>query len=213
VAVYARSDVMGIAVPVSDGGCGSSHSRPVVQGAPAKVWKLTCGPCETVIKRDIRASTVEWTDKDRVKHEYNTSTWADDPTRIPLTPDEERVSRVMEREGKGAMASAFEGMAQALIKKQREEAAADTEAAVLVEERSHAQDEINELKAQIALLVAKVNGEPGIPKPVITGEPDGIIVNVCPDCGGPLRKPGSRGPSPKVCADCKPARRKVKASA
>lgn len=212
MSVYARSDVCSVAIPMDQGGCGSAHYRPLVQGAPAKVWKLSCGFCEDIIKRDIRASTVEWIDKDRVKREYNTSTWGDDPTRIPLTPDEERVSHTMEREGKGAMASAFQGMAEALIKQQRTDAAADTDAAVAADERNHAEDQIEALKQQIALLTAKVNG-PDIPKPVITRKPDGSIVNMCPQCGGPLRKPGARGPVPKLCTDCKPSRSKTKVSA
>jgi hypothetical protein len=238
ISVYARSDVMSVAIPASDGGCGGQHSRPVVQGAPAKMWKLTCGPCETAIKRDIRASTVEWTDKDHVKHEHNTSTWGDDPTRIPLTPDEERVSQSMEKEGKASMAQAFQGMAQALISEQRKASAADVDDAVLAQARGLAVDRVAALEAELQQLRDMISAkqQPGIAEPVITGTSSGKVTSVrpfisesltdpvkvavlpdsnlaCPGCGGTLRKPGARGPAPKLCADCKPQRSKTRVSA
>jgi hypothetical protein len=46
-ALYAASDVCYVAVSAEGhGGCGQPHSRPVVNGAPAKVWALDCPPCE-----------------------------------------------------------------------------------------------------------------------------------------------------------------------
>jgi hypothetical protein len=235
MSVYARSDVMSVAIPASDGGCGGQHSRPVVQGAPAKMWKLTCGPCETAIKRDIRASTVEWTDKDHVKHEHNTSTWGDDPTRVPLTPDEERVSQSMEKEGKASMAQAFQGMAQALISEQRKASAADVDDAVLAQARVQAADRVALLEAELQQLRDMISAKQApVAVPVFTGlssgktaskrpvvsesltdpvktAPDGNLA--CPGCGGTLRKPGARGPAPKLCADCKPQRSKTRVSA
>ena len=50
--VYSRSDVAAISISQAHGGCGVSHSRPVVQGAPAKLWALTCVQCEDHLRND-----------------------------------------------------------------------------------------------------------------------------------------------------------------
>ena len=50
--VYSRSDVAAISISQAHGGCGQSHSRPVVQGAPAKLWALTCVQCEDHLRED-----------------------------------------------------------------------------------------------------------------------------------------------------------------
>ncbi len=67
--VYARSDVMGVSISAEHGGCGQSHSRPVRDGAPDKVWALTCNDgCEDVLRNDPH--------------------WAGHPDDVPETPDE-----------------------------------------------------------------------------------------------------------------------------
>ena len=48
--LYARSDVMSVSIPVSSGGCGSTHSRPVHKGAPARDFRLDCPGCENFLK-------------------------------------------------------------------------------------------------------------------------------------------------------------------
>jgi hypothetical protein len=68
--LYARSDVMSVSVPIDSGGCNSQHSRPVVNGAPVKLFALTCPPCEGFLKE--RASDI----------------WATTEADIPETPDE-----------------------------------------------------------------------------------------------------------------------------
>lgn len=51
--VYARSDVCYVAISTEHGGCGIGHARPVVYGAPAEVWELTChGGCEDFLRHD-----------------------------------------------------------------------------------------------------------------------------------------------------------------
>lgn len=51
--VYARSDVCYVAISKEHGGCGTGHARPVVYGAPAQVWELTChGGCEDFLRHD-----------------------------------------------------------------------------------------------------------------------------------------------------------------
>src|SRR6185437_16681414 len=62
--LYARSDLASISIPATSGGCNSTHSRPVVKGAPAKVWKLECPPCESVLRGDAKPKKLVYeTDK------------------------------------------------------------------------------------------------------------------------------------------------------
>ena len=58
MALYARSDLMSVGVSVEGHkGCGRTHSRPVDHGAPAKIWKLECPPCEDHLRSDRNWST------------------------------------------------------------------------------------------------------------------------------------------------------------
>lgn len=77
--VYARSDVCYVALSADHGGCGSSHSRPVIAGAPARVWALTCHACEDSLRKD--------------------PLWATTPTTIPETPDETAIREDAEKRG------------------------------------------------------------------------------------------------------------------
>lgn len=78
--VYARSDVAAVSISPEHGGCGESHSRPVVEGAPVKLWALTChGGCEDVLRND--------------------SLWAGTPHTVPETPDEEAIRADVEKRG------------------------------------------------------------------------------------------------------------------
>ena len=56
--VYAASSIAYVAVSPAHGGCGEPHSRPVVKGAPAKVWGLECPPCEDYLRSDPHWSPV-----------------------------------------------------------------------------------------------------------------------------------------------------------
>lgn len=77
--VFARSDVCYVALSADHGGCGTSHSRPVVAGAPARVWALTCHACEDALRKD--------------------PLWAPTPTTIPETPDEVATREDAEKRG------------------------------------------------------------------------------------------------------------------
>jgi hypothetical protein len=58
MSIYARSDLVHVAVSTDHGGCGQSHSRPVIEGAPVKLWQLTChGGCEDHLRSDPLWST------------------------------------------------------------------------------------------------------------------------------------------------------------
>ena len=77
--LHARSDIQGAIIPVSSGGCGELHSRPVTDGAPAKAWQLDCPRCCAVLKDD--------------------PLWAGSVSEIPETPDEVRVREDREKRG------------------------------------------------------------------------------------------------------------------
>lgn len=205
MAVYARSDVMSVAVPRDSGGCGNTHSRPVIQGAPVKIWKLDCPLCSGHLMADIKSSTVSWTDKDRVKHEYNTSTWSATPEQIPQTPDEERHSTDMEKRGGEAMARSMQGMAMALAQQNMGQLATDSQTAVAAAAAQNAAEEKAELLERIAKLEHLINGNghvgreerPKVTKPAPRAVPS---AGSCIVCGSPTRdKP--KGPAPKRCAE------------
>lgn len=77
--LYARSDVMSVALSKDHGGCGATHMRPVTHGAPAKVWALDCTLCEDHLRSDPH--------------------WAIDALEIPETPDETRLREKAEEKG------------------------------------------------------------------------------------------------------------------
>ena len=56
--VYARADLAHTLIPEAFGGCGERHFRPVVDGAPAKLWALDCQDgCENFLRHDPLWST------------------------------------------------------------------------------------------------------------------------------------------------------------
>ena len=93
--LYARSDVMSVSIPAASGGCNSQHSRPVVKGVPAKVWGLTCAPCEAYLKGDRKQKILKYhidkTTGQAIRQERVADAddrWGSTPDTIPLTPDE-----------------------------------------------------------------------------------------------------------------------------
>ena len=50
--VYAAADRVYVGLSRAHGGCGSSHVRPVENGAPVKLWALTCDKCEDHLRHD-----------------------------------------------------------------------------------------------------------------------------------------------------------------
>lgn len=79
--VHARSDVSAVTISPEHGGCGQVHSRPVDQGAPVKLWSLTCSDgCEDVLRNDAH--------------------WSGTISGIPETPDEKSYREDQEIKGK-----------------------------------------------------------------------------------------------------------------
>lgn len=94
--LYARSDLMSVSIPPMSGGCGESHSRPVIKGAPSKTWGLTCPQCEGYLKGSRKPHILRTTPGDPKlgipsKQERVADAdphWSSTPESIPLTPDE-----------------------------------------------------------------------------------------------------------------------------
>lgn len=79
--LYARSDVAATNVPAENGGCGQSHSRPVIDGAPQHPWNLNCHPCENYLR-------VHMADQ-----------WSVTTSEIPETHDETKVREDFDKRG------------------------------------------------------------------------------------------------------------------
>ena len=79
--VYSRNDLAAVNLSVEGhGGCGEPHSRPVVNGAPKKIWDLTCPQCENHLRHD--------------------PLWSVNPIEIPETYDETKARERSEKAGK-----------------------------------------------------------------------------------------------------------------
>jgi|GEM_PF-1366071 len=77
--IYARSDICAVTISVAHGGCGSAHHRPASDGNPAKLWALTCAPCENYLRSDPH--------------------WAGSVSEVPETFDESKGREDFERRG------------------------------------------------------------------------------------------------------------------
>ena len=219
VAVYARSDMVSVAVPPEHGGCGAQHIRPMVEGAPAKLWRLDCPYCTVALKEDPR--------------------WSADQMTVPLTPDEERVAKRLEEEGDRVMHQVSAALAKSSVEQLRTAQSADLDKSLFQQEQEAMRLQLSEARAEISRLERLIHQRPGqeplvvasSPEPAssaareletavkdLAGEmdldPEKVVVlppgdrsaengEACPECGGPLRKPGARGPRPRVCVNCR----------
>jgi hypothetical protein len=94
--LFARSDLMSVSIPVTSGGCGSSHSRPVRNGKPEKDWELNCNDCESYLKGARKPRILKTTPGDPklgipAKQERVADCdphWSSTPDSVPMTPDE-----------------------------------------------------------------------------------------------------------------------------
>ena len=107
MSLYARSDLMSVSIPSTFGGCGETHTRPVMKGAPAKVWKLDCSPCESHLRGDGKPKVIKVIpgDKDqgipsRMEHVIDAHPqWSNTPEGVPPTPDEQHVNKIRSERG------------------------------------------------------------------------------------------------------------------
>lgn len=107
MSLYARSDLCSTNIPASSGGCGQTHSRPVTNGIPAKIWRLDCSPCESYLRGDRKPKIIKVIpgDKDqgipsRMEHVADADPhWSSTPEGIPTTPDEQHVNKIRAEKG------------------------------------------------------------------------------------------------------------------
>lgn len=79
--MYARNDLVAVTISPTHGGCGDVHSRPVVEGAPVKLWALECANgCEDALRKDAH--------------------WSSTISGIPETPDETAYREDQELKGR-----------------------------------------------------------------------------------------------------------------
>ena len=106
--VYARSDLMSVSIPVTSGGCGKNHSRPVKNGVPAKTWGLTCTEgCEGYLRGDLKDRIIRTIPGDkeqgipgRMEHIADADPhWSTTPEGIPPTPDELHINKIRAKKG------------------------------------------------------------------------------------------------------------------
>lgn len=126
MSLYARSDLMSVSIPKTSGGCGATHTRSVTRGAPAKVWKLDCQPCERYLRGDDKPKVIKVIpgDKDqgipsRMEHVADSDPhWSTTPEGIPATPDEQHVNKIRAERGTAQLQqlSALAALQQAGLK-------------------------------------------------------------------------------------------------
>ena len=192
---FARSDVMGVNIGVESGGCGTQggHSRPVINGAPVRLWKLDCGPCSTALKDDPLWSTTE----------------AD----IPETPDE---TKGREDFAKRGATDRDNVLAVALAK------LAGVELPQTIRQAIHgASPEIHATIAGKLICAEGHDAEPGsrfcqecgspVRQPAASvkcpqGHENAVTAKFCSDCGSPVQPVAAIGPPPVPAA--KPAARR-----
>jgi len=100
ITLYAQSDVHGKRIPVTNGGCGEEHRRPVIDGNPAKDFAIDCPPCEAVLRGDGKPKVLRYivdAQTGRVSHQERVADadpqWSSTPETVPLTQDEQRIDK------------------------------------------------------------------------------------------------------------------------
>jgi len=96
-----------MALSLGEHGCGATHTRPVTHGAPAKVFKLDCEPCERHLRGDRKPRILKYQTDPKtgqvVRQERIADSdpmWSSTPDTVPLTPDEERTNAVRSERGR-----------------------------------------------------------------------------------------------------------------
>ncbi len=105
--LYARSDVMSVAVPVVSGGCGAQHTRKVTRGVPERIFKLDCPKCEGFLKGDRKPKILKYHVDPKTGQSVRQERiadqdpmWGSTPDSVPLTPDEDRTNTTRSERGR-----------------------------------------------------------------------------------------------------------------
>lgn len=95
--LYARADLQSVSIPVTSGGCGQTHSRPVDKwGHPDPIFALDCPGCEHFLKGGgktvirVTPGNKEYQIPSRMDRVPDLDpVWANSPESIPMTRTEE----------------------------------------------------------------------------------------------------------------------------
>jgi hypothetical protein len=210
--LYARADVTYVCVPAESGGCGTAHTRPVINGAPSREFRLVCTPCENYLRADIARSggnkkvrTINGDSGLALKDRY-LGLWGATPDTIPEAPDEE-----LKREHDE----------QAMVTKN---AASQTETLAQIGDAVKGNAALMEKFLDLQIALAKNNAPQGPFAPILpVPSPDGempeprrweypvganldesVETRFCLDCNATIqRQSGQKGALPWRCPDCK----------
>jgi hypothetical protein len=201
MAIYARSDLMSVSVSASHGGCGATHSRPVVEGNPVRIWELTCPTCENHLRAD--------------------PTWSPTTAKIPETFDEQQAREALEQKGElerqdalfrflesdqefKSQLTQLMGLMTGQQKTPSNAIPGGVECA-----NGHANTPGVKFCGECGTSMSRrpTAGElPAAAMPDVVGQAVEAVVPgpVCADCGEPIvRLPGQRGALPKRCPSCR----------
>lgn len=192
--LYARHDLVSVVVPVENGGCGVTHTRPVINGEPSKEFKLVCTPCENFLRADIARSggnkkvrTINGDTGLALKERY-LGLWGASPETTPESPDEE-----LQREHNEQASITANAASQTQTLQQIGDAV-----------KGNADLMAKFLDLQIALAKRDQQPEAAPPPPV----PANAESRDCLDCGKPIvRADGQKGALPWRCPECKAKKR------
>ena len=208
--LYARADVISVCVPVASGGCGTTHIRPVRNGAPAQQFKLDCPGCENFLRADIartgnkRVRTVNADNGMRLAERF-LGLWGATPDTIPEAPDQEQHREWAEQETATSNASsqtdamrmigtAVAGNSELMAK------FIELQTALLAKEQPPLSP----------ILPVPVDENAERPEPRQYEYPIGALpessydTRTCRDCGALItRSPGQKGALAHRCPDCR----------
>jgi hypothetical protein len=181
------------------------HTRPVINGAPAKEFRLDCQGCENFLRADIARSggskkirTINGDTGLALKERY-LGLWGATPDTTPESPDDE-----LKREHDES----------AMITKN---AASQTQTLADIGEAVKGNADLMAKFIELQIALAKQNTPPtAVPAPVADSVPLAGVNRYtadeapCRDCGTAIRRePGQKGSLPWRCPDCKTSRRKA----
>lgn len=201
--LYARSDLMAVAVPIENGGCGVTHSRPVRNGAPAQTWALVCPMCETFLREDLAKDINKNTPGDKVIP-HVVGQWSGSAEGIPDTPDEERERKELnlrsERQKRETQERAFESIGAA-IQGNQEMMAKMAELIAFIAQKNTSPREMTPASTIVL---------PPVSQKASTETSHDWDHRTCVECGVRYeRAPGQRGMLPKRCPEHNAARKSL----
>jgi hypothetical protein len=196
--LYSRADVSSVSVPVTSGGCGQTHSRPVLAGAPVQgSWPLNCVPCENYLRADIARSggkKIRTVNNDfglKMQDRY-LGLWGTREEMVPETPDQEKQREFAEQETA------------------RHQASAQSETFTKI---GNVLSGNAELMAKFMEFQMEFMSQQGQQPPVelvsstrieeLAPEAAAMPAYVCQGCGGTFPRKSAKGYAPRRCADCK----------